>query len=195
MSPMPLVCERMSFDEYLAFENAHEFRHEFIEGKVIEMGDTIEHAAVCAPVLAALAPVVMPYHAFSGSLRVRTPSGMSAYPNASVALAPVECDAKDRNALANPVLIVEVLSEETEARDRGDKFRHYRSCPSFVEYVLVASKGVPRIERFIKTDGVWTICDYAGPGQLQRLSSVDVVLDVDAIYAGLVGADGQLRVI
>ncbi len=90
-------------------------------------------------------------------------------------------------------MIVEVLSEGTKAYDRGDKFAQYRSCPSFVEYVLVASQGEPRIERFLKTNGVWTICDNAGPGQAQRLSSVDIVLNVDDIYAGLVGADGQIR--
>jgi len=41
--------------------------------------------------------------------------------------------------LLNPVLIVEVLSDSTEAYDRGRKFEHYRKLESLMEYVLIAS--------------------------------------------------------
>src|SRR2546423_15137472 len=34
------------------------------------------------------------------------------------------------DALTNPSLIIEVLSESTEAYDRGDKFTHYKSVPT-----------------------------------------------------------------
>jgi hypothetical protein len=67
--------------------------------------------------------------------------------------------------------------------------------PTFVEYVLVASQGAPKIERFVKQSGVWTLSEDAGPGDTQRLSSVGAALDVDAIYRGLLRADGTLRVV
>ena len=35
---------------------------------------------------------------------------------------------------------VEVLSDSTEAYDRGDKFRYYRACPTIREYVLIATR-------------------------------------------------------
>ena len=52
---------------------------------------------------------------------------------------PVERDPADRCTLLNPTVIVEVLSETTEAYDRGDKFAHYWRLPSLREYVLVSS--------------------------------------------------------
>ncbi len=102
-------------------------------------------------------------------------------------------DPEDRNTVGNPRVIIEVLSDSTEAYDRGKKFQHYRSCPSFLEYVLVASRGTPCIERFVRTDEAWTICKAASVGETVSLSSVELTLDVDAIYRGLVGTDGQIR--
>lgn len=43
------------------------------------------------------------------------------------------------DALLNPTLIAEVLSDSTEAYDRGKKFELYRSLPSLAQYVLVAT--------------------------------------------------------
>ncbi|MHC0061319.1 Uma2 family endonuclease [Nostoc sp. UIC 10890] len=58
----------------------------------------------------------------------------------------------DRNdEILNPMLIVEVLSPSTEAYDRGDKFRKYRSIASFCEYLLV-SQTEPYIEQYHNLD-------------------------------------------
>lgn len=42
-------------------------------------------------------------------------------------------------ALLNPTIIVEVLSNSTESYDRTEKFDCYKSIPSFKEYVLISS--------------------------------------------------------
>jgi Uma2 family endonuclease len=158
-------------------------------------GGTPEHAALISAVHGAVHNALKPgCRAFVEALRVRTASGKAAYPDVVIVCGPLARDPEDENTITNPQAIIEVLSEGTEAYDRGKKFSHYRSCPSFVEYVLVASQGEPKIERFIKTDGIWTLAEDAGSGQQQRLSSVDVTLDVDAIYRGLVQTDGTLRV-
>ncbi len=55
---------------------------------------------------------------------------------------------KDRvlgEAITNPVVIVEVLSPSTEARDRGEKFEAYKRIASLKEYVLV-SQDARRVE-------------------------------------------------
>lgn len=44
------------------------------------------------------------------------------------------------DALKNPEIIIEVLSESTEKYDRLEKFDCYKTIPSFKEYVLVSSK-------------------------------------------------------
>jgi Uma2 family endonuclease len=191
-SPMP-----MSFKEYIAFEESTELRHEYEAGEVFAMaGGTPEHAAIASAVHIAIGTQLKnTCRAFIENLRIHTPSGKAAYPDIVVVCGPLARDPEDNNTITNPVLIVEVLSDSTEGYDRGKKFAHYRSCPSFVEYVLVASQGEPKIERFIKTEGIWTLGEDAGPGQTQHLSSIDVRLDVDSIYRGLIGPDGAIRVI
>jgi hypothetical protein len=48
-----------------------------------------------------------------------------------------------------------VLSDSTEAFDRGDKFADYKSIPELEEYVLVHQKQV-LVERFQrKSDNLW----------------------------------------
>ena len=186
----------MSFKEYIAFEATSELRHELEDGQIFAMaGGTPEHAAVTSAVHVAVANQLdAGCRAFVENLRVRTPSGKVAYPDIVVVCGSLARDPEDDSTVTNPRLVIEVLSDATEAYDRGKKFAHYRSCPSFVEYVLVASQGSPRIERFIKAEGVWTLANDAGLGEAQRLASVNVALEVDAIYRGLLRADGTVRV-
>lgn len=188
--------KRMTFKEYIAFEERSELRHEFEDGEVFAMaGGTPEHAALVSAVHLAIGNQLgSDCRAYVENLRVRTASGKVTYPDVLVVCGPLARDREDESTITNPRLIVEVLSESTEAYDRGRKFAHYRSCPSFVEYVLVASQGSPKIERFMKNEGIWTLADDAGPGQAQRLSSVEVVLDVDTLYRGLLQPDGVIRV-
>src|SRR5262252_3165026 len=152
------TSKRMTFKEYVLLEERSDERHEFERGAVFVMaGGTPEHAALCAAVTHALvARLKAPCRTLSEALRVRTPTDISAYPDALVICGDVLRDPEDRNTVTNPTVIVEVLSESTEGYDRGKKFQHYRSIPSLVEYVLVASQGTPCIERFAKTGDVWT---------------------------------------
>lgn len=39
-----------------------------------------------------------------------------------------------RDVLLDPTLILEVLSDSSEAYDRGDKFAHYETIPSLRDY-------------------------------------------------------------
>ncbi len=186
---------KMSFAEYVAREKTSDVRHEFEGGDVFAMtGGSPEHAALVSSVhLAIGSKLAEGCRSYVESLRVRVPSGKTAYPDVFVICGRVVRDPVDEDTVTNPILIVEVLSDSTEAYDRGDKFAHYRSCPSLTEYVLVSQR-VPRLERFVKTNGVWTICNTAGRGELMHLTSVDVVLEVDAVYRGLVREDGSIRV-
>jgi Uma2 family endonuclease len=88
----------------------------------------------------------------------------------------------DHNAATNPVLIVEVLSDSTEAYDRGQKFAHYRRLPSLREYLLVSQRE-PRLESYRRTAaGEWVLSE-AGAGQKLTLSSLDSIqLETDLIY-------------
>jgi Uma2 family endonuclease len=55
-------------------------------------------------------------------------------------------------AVTNPALVVEVLSDSTEGYDRGEKFAHYMRLASLREYVLI-SQHERRIEVFRRPAG------------------------------------------
>jgi Uma2 family endonuclease len=81
----------------------------------------------------------------------------------------------------NPLLIVEVLSPSTEEYDRTDKFRMYRSIPSFCEYLLIRQNKV-FVERYSKQENVWTYSDFDGLDQSILLESVNIELAIAEIY-------------
>jgi Uma2 family endonuclease len=74
-----------------------------------------------------------------------------------------------------------VLSDSTEAYDRGAKASHYRHIPSLREYVLV-SQSEPRVEvQRRNASGHWEIHEY-GPNEHVLLESLDISLSVAALY-------------
>jgi len=81
-------------------------------------------------------------------------------------------------AIVNPTLIVEVLSDATERYDRDGKFEAYKKLPSFEEYVLV-SQGERRIEVRTREGQQWPT-QIASAGQTVRVHGRE--LAVDAIY-------------
>lgn len=79
----------------------------------------------------------------------------------------------------------EVLPPSTEKYDRGDKFRKYRSLPSFIEYVLVA-QDEPYVERHYKQHGeknnLWQLEIYAQIEQSVIFHSINVEVPIREIY-------------
>jgi Uma2 family endonuclease len=182
--PAPKV--RTTFAEYLALELKAETKHEYVNGEVFAMaGGTIEHGRLANSVTIQLGIALQgkPCATLSSDVRVRVvETGRATYPDVSVVCGKIERDREDKDSVVNPVVIVEVLSDTTEASDRGDKFAHYRRIPSLRHYVLV-SQHEPRIESYARAeDGEWRFRE-AGPGGAVRLEAIDCQLSVDAVYA------------
>jgi Uma2 family endonuclease len=89
------------------------------------------------------------------------------------------------DTLTNPLLLVEVLPESTERRDRGAKFQGYRQLASLREYLLV-SQTAPHIERCLRgDDDQWTLTDALGRDVKLYLPSIDVALSLSGVYERL----------
>jgi Uma2 family endonuclease len=183
----------MTYEEYFAFEDKSVERHEFLNGEVFAMsGGTIEHAGLIAGVTSALMQAVRdrPCRVFSSDLRIRIrATGLTTYPDVSVVCGKAEVDAEDPHAIVNPTVIVEVLSDSTEAYDRGEKAAHYRHLPGLREYVLV-SQHRPRIEVHRKNEaGRWELYEYES-GSSVELTSVGCTIAVDEVYRDPLAAAG-----
>jgi len=79
-----------------------------------------------------------------------------------------------------PCLVVEVLSDNTAAFDRGAKFAAYRQLTSLQEYLLVHIER-RHLELFRREAAGWVLHEAAGEPRQLRLESVGFdLLDADA---------------
>lgn len=189
----PAAKPYISYAEYLEMEEKSDTKHEWLDGVVYELsearnmsGASPAHARISLNLAAAVKVQLAGKRcaAFSADLRVRVlATGLSTYPDLTVVCDRLEHDPDSRGyAVANPTVLFEVLSDSTEAYDRGEKFAHYRRIPSLREYVLV-SQSSPFIEVFRRNDaGQWVLVAEAGAGQSATLESIGVTLSVDAVY-------------
>jgi len=181
---MPELLHKLNYTlaEYLGFEASSNVRHEFLDGQIYARpGGTPEHAALAAAVITLLGPQLRgsPCRPYNSDLRVRTPTGLTTYPDVTVICGPRETDVADPLAVTNPTLIVEVLSRSTEEYDSGDKFEHYKTFPSMREYVLVSHRERSVEIRSRGQDG-WrtTVVPEGGIAAL----SIGAQLDVRELY-------------
>jgi Uma2 family endonuclease len=181
-----LPLPRMTYPAYLALEAGSEGKHEYLRGEVWAMaGGSREHGRLIASLTVALGIALRgrPCAIYSSDVRVRVrETDRTTYPDLTVVCGPAEAPSEDPEAVANPTVLVEVLSDTTEASDRGEKFAHYRHLASLREYVLVSQKE-RRIELFRRRDdGRWTFEEAVAGGTLS-LTSLGAQLAVDDVYA------------
>ena len=90
-----------------------------------------------------------------------------------------------KDTIMNPILIADILSNSTEAYDRGDKFAYYRTIESFREYVLI-EQYCPHVEHYVKRgDNEWLFRDYSGLEDLFSLSPVDVEITLADLHEAI----------
>jgi Uma2 family endonuclease len=76
-------------------------------------------------------------------------------------------------AISDPLVLIEVTSDRSEAHDRFGKADLYRQLPSLQQYVVVA-RGKPDITSFLRSNaGTWR----AG----SRVTGLDATLDIPAL--------------
>ncbi|MDB5290945.1 MAG: hypothetical protein JWL69_2186 [Phycisphaerales bacterium] len=119
-------------------------------------------------------------------MRVRVPpTDRYVYPDAMVVCGQPQFDPQDpnRTTIINPRVIFEVLSESTEAYDRGAKFTRYREIESLEEFVLV-SQDRPLIEAYTRQPGgTWLLAPSSGIDVVAALRSLQISLPLSEIYA------------
>jgi Uma2 family endonuclease len=182
-----LAEQRLTPAEYLAIERAADFKSEFFAGEMFAMaGASPPHVLITGNVAAELHAQLKgrPCRVYSSDLRVRvSETGLYTYPDVVVVCGEQQFDDEKGESLLNPTLIVEVLSETTEAYDRGDKFGHYRRLPSLREYILVAQdrQWTERYTRQEEGSG-WLLTEVSGPEGVVSLASIGCELALREVY-------------
>jgi Uma2 family endonuclease len=176
----------ISPEEYLAMERESEEKHEYFNGEVFAMGGASpNHGLIVTNVVAELRTQLKkrPCTVYPADLRVKvSPTGLYTYPDVVVVCGDPQFVGKSEDTLTNPTLIVEVLSETTKDYDRGGKFEHYRSLPSFMEYVLIAQDRT-HIEHFVRQpDNRWMFSETNRMEDTVELASIGCTLSLMEVY-------------
>ncbi|HRK20411.1 MAG TPA: Uma2 family endonuclease [Fimbriimonadaceae bacterium] len=179
--PSPFV----SAESYLAAERRAEQKHEYVDGQIYAMaGASLAHTRICSNLVHQLRSRFGPQgcEVFSQDLRtgLRDASGYF-YPDVIVLCGKPELADKNQDVLLNPTVLIEVLSESTEAWDRGGKFARYRRIESLREYILI-SQDQPRIDRFLRDGVEWRLSSMEDLQEELTLSTVGASMPLTEIY-------------
>jgi Uma2 family endonuclease len=174
-------------EQYLAFEREAEAKHEYLDGQIFDMaGASREHNTISSNLHGLLWSSLRrnPCRPFTSDMKVLA-GPFGSYPDITVVCGEQRFQDEQRDALTNPTLVIEVLSDSTEAYDRGEKFLRYQQIESLREYVLV-SQDRPRIERFLRQeDGSWNYLLIEGADAAVRLEAIGVTLSLAEVYEGV----------
>lgn len=176
---------RSTAAEYLAMERAAPTKHERWEGEVFAMaGASLVHNLMVGNLTRILGNLLLegPCLVLPSDMKVHVPATDGyVYPDVSVVCGEPVLVGSEGDIVANPRVVVEVLSDSTERFDRGDKFAGYRTLPSLMDYLLVAQSRV-RVEHYERqADGRWLLREL-GAGERMQLRGLEGVIEVDEIY-------------
>ncbi len=184
MTAIPI--KKYTLEEYFELDRNAEGHFEYFSGEVFEMsGVSVNHATIEMNLAEILNPIARKKgcRAFPANLKVKVPTiPPYRYPDLSVVCGQANFEEiGGLQALTNPILIVEVLSDSTEKFDRGEKFRQYKLIESFREYLLIEQNG-KNVTLFQKhNDRFWLQSDYV-EGESLKITTLDFDLSVNDLY-------------
>lgn len=178
--------QHMSVAEWRELERANpDVKYEYIDGLVYMMsGGSLAHARISSNTVRALEDALggRPCFVYNSDASVRLSETRYTYPDASVSCDPRDEPTAEQIQVMAPRIVVEVLSDSTEGKDRIRKAHLYHACPTIQEYVLIATR-YQAVEVQRRINGEWTIHLY-GPGDEIELASIGVRLPLSMLYRG-----------
>lgn len=174
-------------EDYLEIERISPIKHEYIQGQIVAMaGASKAHVIITGNLSALLINHLRGKGciAYATDMKVRLPTlNLFYYPDLVVT-----CDNRDliadQDYILYPKLIIEVLSDSTEAFDRGDKFADYKLIPEFEEYILIHQKQM-LIERFLQnSNNLWVPHIYRA-GDTVAFSSIEFSCSTSNLYENI----------
>ena len=172
----------MTLTEFLAWEERQELRFEFDGFEPVDMtGGTIAHDRITFNIQKALdarlaGKLCMPY---GPNVKILTP-GKVRYPDALVT-----CTQTSPNAtvIDEPVVVFEVVSEDTARTDRIVKLREYQATRSMQRYIVLEQKSIGAAV-FTRRGDDWIATALTEENTL-AMPEIDIEIPIVEFYTGL----------
>ncbi len=177
-----------SIEEYLEMEANSLEKLEYHEGEVFAMaGGTLNHSLLSNNIGGSLRQAIKtkgkPCRTYNSDAKIAVSDEKFVYSDTFVVCGKTETFPKMPQAVKNPILIVEVLSDSTALYDRQGKFQAYQTITSFREYILVSQNEI-LVEVFYKPENAvfWQYRSYTKLEDIIELKSVEVEISLNDIY-------------
>lgn len=185
----PAFKSYYTIEDYLELQSQVDYKIAYHEGEVFAMaGGTVNHSLLSSRAGTMLSNALKDRkcNVFQSDLMIGYNEENYVYADASVICGKPEVYDENKNAVKNPCLIVEVLSNETAEYDRGEKFKKYQKLNTFEEYVLISQHKV-WVEVFFKQASVdfWQYYSYNSLEEKIRLHSLEIELSMAELYEGI----------
>lgn len=173
---------------YLTQEITALEKSEFLNGEIFAMaGASRAHHQITSNLVVAIGSKLLDKlcSVYSSDMKVHTLGdniSKYSYPDVVATCGDEQFEDENTTVLLNPLLIIEVLSDSTEAYDRGLKFFHYQLIRSLREYILVA-QDYCRVEQYYRqADQQWVYSEFHSFENVVTLRTLDCELKVADIY-------------
>jgi len=175
--------QRMTLAAFLEWDDGTDRRYQLLDGVPVMMAPAAEAHGELAAALAGeiRSRVKRPCRVISeAGITVEGRSDTYYVADLAVTCAPRE---PGRRMVAEPMLIVEVLSPSTELIDRLRKLADYRTLPS-VQEILIVFPDERRVELQRRTADGWRVEDLIGQASI-TLGACDGPIPLEALYRDL----------
>ena len=179
--------KNISIEQYIAIERENDTRYEYHNGEIrISERGTMKHSFICGNILVEIEMELRAknssYRSLNHTIKVQIQNEKRfVYPDMTV-VDKIERSKIYREAIINPIVIVEVLSENTAGYDLGEKFFLYRKIETLQEYILI-EQDEPIIEVYTRNEGdLWRIKRVSGLENSLTLQSLDIEIPLKDIY-------------
>ncbi len=177
-----------TIEEYLQLEERSRDKHEYFNGKIKFMaGGAGPHNLIMGNIITSLNNATEnldnTFLVYPSEMKIFIPRIQAfVYPDAVVVCEKPEYYQGRNDIITNPILVVEVASPSTAKYDRGLKYRHYKTLPSFKEYVIV-EQDFPWVMASFKTaENTWNDLEATQLDQSIFLRSINCSIDLKRIY-------------
>jgi len=167
-------------EEYFAFEEASELKHELINGNLYEMSGSSKYHNKLERFIANFLEKLLGnrYEVFIEGFKVKTPNGNFFYPDVIIC-----ANNSERYYTSEPILLVEVLSETTRKFDLTDKFIQYQKIPTLQYYLCVEPEQQVIIFYFKNNDEEWMTETFTKDESIIDLPALNISFAVKDVYS------------
>jgi Uma2 family endonuclease len=182
------VKRKWTVEEYLAYELETGIKHEYIDGEIYAMfGGTDKHSLIKSKTLLAIGKQLeksTTCRFYDSDMRVKITDAKYVYPDVTVVCGDSVFEDKKRTMLMNPTLVVEVLSDESENYDKGQKADYYQGLPSVQAYLLLAQDKA-HAQLYTRHESGWLKREFSGLDAVVPLESIGCNLPLSEAYLNI----------